>query len=92
MVVKINTDLIELYNNCKRDVEYSLSQLLDSIPNEYSKNVIDIFDEFTLKENSTEYEIEDCLINKIIEKFEVKNKVDKVINLLVWIAFLFPEI
>ena len=92
MVVKINIDLIELYNNCKRDVEYLVAQLLDSTPNEYSKNVIDIFDEFTLKENSTEYEREDCLVNKIIEKFKVKNKVDKVINLLVWIEFLFPEI
>lgn len=92
VIIKINISLLELYSNCKKDVGYSLTQLLDSIPDKYSKQVIDTFEEFTLKGNSIEYKLEDYLAAKVIDKFGFENEIDKIINLLIWIAFLFPEI
>lgn len=94
MEVKLSTSLCQLYKESKKNMDQALSLLLDSMdPECYMK----VFEQICLVESiqdnkRTKVSLGDSVSKQIYEAFDKEAINDNLINELLWIAALFPEI
>ncbi len=80
------------YKDNKRNMEYSIDQLLNSTVNSYVKEAFELYDNIALSGSYEQYELEDRLISRIKDKCSNDININNLVNAVAWIALLFPEI
>ncbi|MEE0955327.1 MAG: hypothetical protein U0L49_05845 [Eubacterium sp.] len=94
MEANISKSLIELYKSSKKNIDRALSMFLDSMdPDCYEKTFEQIQLVSNKKEESKEkVKLGDSVTGQIKEAFGKEKINDGLIETLMWVAVLFPEI
>lgn len=92
MKVNISNDLYKIYKIQHKNIEYALNTILDTFdPDSYYKGFI-LLDKFCLKGSKIEISIGEDLYKKIQDCFEDIKISEELIESLLWISVLFPEV
>ena len=93
MKLIINELIINEYKKAHKNFDYALDTLMNSLDPKHYLDVYNIVSEFKIKDsNYQEVEIGEEVIERIRNEFN-KNLIDSsVIELLLWVALLFPEV
>ena len=94
MEVNISSSLQGLYKESKKNIDMALSFLLDSMDPVCYQKVFEGMQLKALKKNDTmvKAKLGDSVTAQLKETFDEKQISDNLINTLLWIAILFPEI
>ena len=90
MQFELSEKLIRKYSESNKSPNYSLNFLLNSLEPTVCASVIKLVDVFSIQGNTTTYDVDEKNI-KIIETL-FKEFDSKLVEKLLWIALLFPEI
>ena len=92
MEVKVSVSLQQIYKESRKNYDMALMTLLDSFDQKTFKKAIDIINPISLKGKVTTVKIGESAVNQIKDTFECEDVSAELINLLLWVAVLFPEI
>lgn len=90
MKAQISSDLLNIIQASHKNLNYSLNFLLSSIDSDTCAKCMHLVEEFKLSGDRTGVEIDNASIEIIQQVF---HKVDNdIIERLLWVSMLFPEI
>ena len=92
MVVNVSVNLLNIYKENRRNYDMALMTLLDSFDNATFRSAFSAIDAFALLGQKAEITIGAAAVEQIKQTFECEEISDQLINELLWIAVLFPEI
>lgn len=92
MVVKVSANLLNIYKENRRNYDMALMTLLDSFDNATFQRAFSEIDTFTLLGQKTEITIGASATEQIKQAFQCEEISEELINELLWIAVLLPEI
>ncbi|MBE6748745.1 MAG: hypothetical protein E7557_05880 [Ruminococcaceae bacterium] len=90
MNIEINKKLVQLYYEEKMNINYSLDFVLSSLDKTKCQKGFNIPIYFDVEDDKIKVEIDEANINTIRKIFGEPDNI--LIEKLLWIAFLFPEI
>lgn len=92
MIVKVSANLLNIYKENRRNYDMALMTLLDSFDNATFQRAFSEIGTFTLLGQKTEITIGASATEQIKQAFQCEEISEKLINELLWIAVLLPEI
>ena len=92
MIVKVSANLLNIYKENRRNYDIALITLLDSFDNATFQRAFSEIGTFTLLGQKTEITIGASATEQIKQAFQYEEISEKLINELLWIAVLLPEI
>lgn len=92
MIVKVSANLLNIYKENRRNYDIALMTLLDSFDNATFQRAFSEIGTFTLLGQKTEITIGASVTEQIKQAFQCEEISEKLINELLWIAVLLPEI
>lgn len=92
MKFDISKNLNELYKSKHRNMDYSLDLIINSMDPETCKTAIEMVSELNLGEEKTSIDINSDSVSAIKELVSKETINEKVVELLLWVAILYPEI
>lgn len=92
METRISKELQKIYKDSHKNYDMALMRLLDSLDPEVFQRAFDIIKPISLKGEMVTIKIGDSVTEQIKDAFECEEVSENLINLLLWIAVLFPEI
>lgn len=92
METRISKELQKIYKDSNKNYDMALMRLLDSLDPEVFQRAFDIIKPISLKGEMVTIKIGDSVTKQIKDAFECEEVNENLINLLLWIAVLFPEI
>ena len=90
MKLKINERLISSFKSVNKNPDYMLDFLLSSIDINSCRNAIELVEEFKLLGTTVEVEINDKNLSTVKQLFGIDDA--NIVEKLLWVALLFPEI
>ena len=92
MQVKISKKLKDLYQRAKKSPEYSLQFVADSIDPDCCASAVALVQQFVISDELCEVTISDDLIAVLKQELDLTDKSDMLLEALLWVAVLFPEV
>lgn len=92
MTFSVSTQLLEIFEGCHKNCDMALMTLLDSLDNNTYQGAFSSIDSFSLAGEKTEITIGVAVIKQIKQAFQYETISDQLINELLWIAVLLPEV
>lgn len=92
MKVKISKKLKELYQRTKKSPEYSLQFVADSIDPDCCASAVAIVQQFSIDGELCEVTISDDLIEVLKKELGLTEISNMLLEALLWVAVLFPEV
>ena len=92
MDVTISTDLHNIYKDSHKNLDMALMTLLDSLDPKAFQKAFDILNPISLTGDTIKIKIGDAATDQIRDTFGSKDIDNDLVNLLLWIGVLFPEI
>ena len=92
MIVKVSANLLNIYKENRRNYDMALMTLLDSFDNATFQRAFSEIGTFTLLGQKTEITIGASATEQMKQAFQCEEISEKLINELLWIAVLLPEI
>ena len=92
MQVKISKKLKDLYQRAKKSPEYSLQFVADSIDPDCCASAVALVQQFVISDDLCEVTISDDLIAVLKQELDLTDISDMLLEALLWVAVLFPEV
>ncbi len=92
MEVMISSDLQRIYKESHKNYDMAVMTLLDSFDPNVFPSAFEIIDSFSCTGELVAIKLGKTAVEQIKSTFEDKEVTSGLINILLWIAVLFPEI
>ena len=92
MQVRISKKLKDLYQKAKKSPGYSLQFVADSIDPDCCASAAALVQQFMIDEELCEVTISDDLIAVLKKELDLTEISDMLLEALLWVAILFPEV
>ena len=92
MKIKVYKDIYNLYIKSHKNFDYAIDGILNSFDPECYEDALANILELKLNCERVELEISENIVRKIREALNLDKVKDELIEVLVWVAVLFPEI
>ena len=92
MEVMISSDLQRIYKESHKNYDMAVMNLLDSFDSNVYTSAFEIITSFSCTGEHVAIKLGKSVVEQIKSAFEDKELTNELINTLLWIAVLFPEI
>ena len=92
MRVKISKELKQLYDTSKKEPEYSLQFIADSMDPDCCAAAAVLVQKFSISDDVCEIAISDHLVEVLKQELNLGAISNMLLEALLWVAILFPEV